>query len=126
MFTPKTINLSHFTLRVHQTAFLDHVLPRIFSDETGKKYLYSSPTGSGKSLMFLSAVARDPYAWGITPRIEIISDMLTKCGEDVTGMNTEAIVDLALQYRITTPIRMRNMLAKGTFPVEPRQIWHLP
>lgn len=124
-FTPKTINLSHFTLRVHQQAFLDHVLPRIFADETEKKYLYSSPTGSGKSLMFLSVVARDPYAWGITPRIEIIADMLTKCGEDVTGMNTEAIVDLALQYRITTPIRMRNMLAKGTFPVEPRQIWRL-
>ena len=125
MFTPKTINLSHFTLRVHQTAFLDHVLPRIHSDETGKKYLYSSPTGSGKSLMFLSVVARDPYAWGITPRIEIISDMLTKCGGDVKGLSTEAIVDLALQYRITTPIRMRNMLAKGTFPVEPRNIWRL-
>lgn len=125
MFTPKTIDLSHFTLRVHQTAFLDHVLPRIFSDETGKKYLYSSPTGSGKSLMFLSVVARDPFAWGITPRIEIIADMLAKCGEDVKGMNTEAIVDLALQYRITTPIRMRNMLAKGTFPVEPRHVWRL-
>lgn len=124
-FTSKTIDLSHFTLRVHQTAFLDHVLPRIFADETGKKYLYSSPTGSGKSLMFLSVVARDPFAWGITPRIEIIADMLVKCGEDVKGLNTEAIVDLALQYRITTPIRMRNMLAKGTFPVEPRQVWRL-
>lgn len=128
VFNVRQIDLSTFTLRVHQEAFIHHVMPLMQSDETGKKYLYSSPTGSGKSLMFLSAIARDPFAWGITPRIEIIRDMLVKCGHErseIDDLSIEAVVDLALEYRVTTPIRMRNMLAKGTFPVEPQQVWRL-
>lgn len=127
VFTPREINLSAYTLYQHQTLFIQHS-DKVLNDETGKKYLYSSPTGSGKSLMFLARVARDPFAWGITPRLEIIRDMLVKCGHtraEIDSLNTENVVDLALEYRITTPIRMRNMLAKGTFPVEPRNIWRL-
>lgn len=127
-FNVRQIDLSAFTLRIHQEAFLNHILPKIQNDETGKKYLYSSPTGSGKSLMFLSLIARDPFAWGVTPRLEIIRDMLVKCGHtrmEIDGLSLDSLVDLALEYRVTTPIRMRNMLAKGTFPVEPQQVWRL-
>lgn len=89
----------------------------------GDAFLYSSPTGSGKSLMALSALAHDSHALLITPRLEIVAGMLEKIG--VAGVDTWSDTRLAkeaLRYRITTPVRLVNMLAAGTLPFHPARL----
>jgi len=121
-FTPRPIRLS-VTRRWYQENFIAHRNHHLLSDETRQRILYSAPTGSGKSFMFLDALGSDPFGWGITNRLEIVADMLKKCGEDVSELSTAALVDLAYEYRISTPIRYRNMLKNGEVPFLPWRLY---
>ena len=109
--------------RFYQQAFLEHLWSIVHEDQTSLKLLYSAPTGTGKSYMFLDALGSDPYGWGITNRLEIIAGMLEKCGEDVKNLSTNRLVELAFEYRISTPVRFRNMLAKGELPFLPWRLY---
>ncbi len=81
--------------------------------------LYASPTGTGKSIMEWLLLSNYPDAVLVTPRLGIITGMLEKIGIDSTGWGDERLAEVALTHRITTPVRFRNMLAKGVFPFRP-------
>lgn len=88
----------------------------------GDRRLYASPTGTGKSVMALMLLHDLPNAVLITPRLEIIAGMLNKGGVNTKGWSDEKLAEEALSCRITTPVRFRNMLAKGTFPFAVHQV----
>lgn len=88
--------------------------------KTGKadppyRYLIASPTGSGKSFLALRILADNPGYWFITPRLEIVADMLKKLyvKRDFSKLSWNEITKIGLDHCITTPIRLRNMLMKG-------------
>lgn len=121
-FAPMPIKLS-VSRRWYQENFIAHRNHHFFNDDNKLRILYTAPTGSGKSFMFLDALGSDPFGWGITNRLEIVAGMLEKCGENVSGLNTNQLVELAWQYRITTPIRYRNALRNGDVPFLPWRLY---
>jgi len=83
-------------------------------------HLYSSPTGTGKSIIQLTALDEIEDSILITPRLEIIAGMMEKVGERVDGLNDTELVNLSWKrYGIITPIRLRNILARGEMPFMP-------
>lgn len=68
-----------------------------------------SPTGTGKSLMQLLLLDRLPDWWMITPSLTIIRSVLARVTSDVP-MGETALLELAQQFRITTPVRLRNRM----------------
>lgn len=113
--------LSGFTPHDYQNAFFADALEFIDGGE-GKRRLYASPTGTGKSIMELMVLGFAPQSVLVTPRLEIIVGMLSKLGIEASSFSTEKLAEVALEYRMVTPIRFRNMLAKGTFPFRPDQV----
>lgn len=88
----------------HADAFLDTATP-------DSKQGYTSPTGSGKSIMQLELqqrrLAKGKNHWIITPKDEIIVGMLQKLGvEDAEHADS-------YNYKISTPIRLRNAIMRG-------------
>jgi len=77
--------------------------------------LIASPTGTGKSYMILEEQKRRESAWVITPRIEIIRDMLKKLGYNADLYTEQQIIDASWRMCITTPMRLRNLMLKGEF-----------
>lgn len=83
-------------------------------------HLFVSPTGTGKSVCELRLLQLLPEAILITPRIEIIRDMLSKA-----GLNFETVTDIVnvgTAFGLYTPIRLRNLLAAGLLPFQPSAI----
>ncbi|AMV28827.1 Type III restriction enzyme, res subunit [Gemmata sp. SH-PL17] len=105
--------------RDYQDTFLCDVLQTLDDAAPGDSFLYASPTGTGKSFMELLLMPWLPDALLITPRLEIVAGMLQKGGVDTSKWSDERLAKEALEYRITTPIRARNMLAKGELPWRP-------
>lgn len=104
----------------YQLIFLDHAIDSINSNpETW--HLYSSPTGTGKSIMELLLLSTFPGGILITPRLEIINGMLEKCGHP-TDLTEKQTIELASTLGIFTPIRLRNMLSQGLLNSEPKYL----
>ena len=110
-----------FVPRDYQELFLQDALAFIASATPGGKKLYSSPTGTGKSMMELYLSAHRPMSLIMTPRNEIIEGMLNKLGVQTYDLSMDSFRDTALAHRIVTPITLRNMLAKGTLPFKPTE-----
>lgn len=104
--------------RDYQLTFLEHSKDMIRSNPD-IWHLYSSPTGSGKSLMEWMLLQEIPDLIMITPRLEIIAGMLDKIGHFVDDWTTDELVQTASTYGIYTPVRLRNSLAKGTLDFNP-------
>lgn len=121
MLTHKQIKLP-YPPRPEQLRAVEDYRFWIDGDHSGPRILYSSPTGTGKSIIELACLSIDPQALLITPRLEIVAGMLEKCGEDCSSWSTEKLTREAMFYRITTPIRLRNLLAKGEFPLTPERL----
>ncbi len=83
-------------------------------------HLFISPTGTGKSIAELMLLSRIPNSILITPRIEIIAGMLDKLGLWVESTND--IMSMGSDYGLYTPIRLRNLLARGDLPFQPSVI----
>lgn len=114
-----------FELRDYQQDAVDKALALIESNTAaGNRHLFSSPTGTGKSVIELELMRRIPRALLITPRIEIIRGMVEKYAPGSTsGMNEIALARFAWnEMRIATPIRLRNYLAEGSVPFSPEAI----
>lgn len=110
---------SAFRLRDYQRGAVDWMKANVDADPS-KWHLFSSPTGTGKSLMELSFLSEVDNSIMITPRIEIIQGMCEKMGQDVSRLNDIQLTNLAWQnYGIITPIRLRNMLARGEMEFMP-------
>lgn len=109
---------NHIQPRDYQIDFLAAAMDLIQSNPT-QWHPFVSPTGTGKSimeLMFLSAVEGSLM---ITPRIEIIAGMLEDLGHNAEDWSAEKVVAKGMEYGIYTPIRLRNILAKGVLPYFP-------
>lgn len=89
------------------------------------QYLFiASPTGTGKSIMeLLLQHATHPDSWILTPRVEIIKDLLVKIGVHIKGFSLEKLIDVAWHYGITTPLRFKNALLMGDIDKEPTVIY---
>lgn len=82
------------------------------------RLLIAAPTGTGKSYLLLRL--RDAIANSIiiTPSIDVIIGFLEKLNETIP-LGDEAIFALAWSHRITTPLRLRNMMIAGKCDVTP-------
>ena len=101
-------------LRIYQELFVEHARSVLLA---GGSRLYTSPTGTGKSVMEIALqdrlLAEGANPWLITPRLEIIEGILEKRGLETKELSEARLVDLAIQYRTSTPIRFRNALLAG-------------
>lgn len=116
--TRKTLQISA-TPRDYQSAFAADYKQAVMNAAAGTSHLYSAFMGSGKSLCALLAHEADPEMALVTPRLEIISGILEKGGyakEEIKTWSDNRLAQTALEYGVTTPVRMRNMLMKGEYP----------
>src|SRR5262249_48573398 len=93
------------------------------NSRAGERKLYASPTGSGKGVIEAALLRRlrtDTLL--VTPRVEIIHNILDKLGHEVTGMNPGDLLALADAEGIVTPIRLRNALARCVQQRRPKQL----
>jgi len=97
-------------LAMHLHQFQQQATDRaVDSDE--QYHLLASPTGTGKTFMGWNLLDRLEQPYFITPRVEIVADMLKKRG---LAFSTQAeLLRLADQHRIGTPIRIRNRMIQG-------------
>lgn len=102
-----------YTLRPFQSAAIDYGVAFLVDAEPGDRLLLAAPTGCGKSLILLGIHARRPRSFVVAPRVEIIADFLAKTGVGVGDLSENALLDLAWANRMTTPVRLRNLLLKG-------------
>lgn len=79
-----------------------------------------SPTGTGKSYIGLMVheLLWDEGGWLITPKLEIIVDLLTKLNVALCNKTVQQLIDIAFQYRICTPLRFKNLILSGKVEVE--------
>lgn len=120
MFKPVQIP-STIIPRDYQRMFLDQAHYQL-SANPNQWHLFSAPTNTGKSLCELMFLQANPGSILITPRLEIIAGMLDKLGHYVEDLSDKSLIDLAWQYGIITPVRLRNILAKGELSFSPSYI----
>lgn len=96
-----------------QRAAIDYCISRVESGEL--RTLVAGPTGIGKSIVQLEIQRKLLQWWIVTPRIEIIRGYLKKRGLSADLYSEEQVIDVAMVHRITTPIRLRNMMLRGDF-----------
>ena len=101
--------------RDYQRLAIDDAAAFLLGSSAGSRRLYASPTGTGKSIMELETLAKVPGSWLVTPRVEIMADLLVKLGYP-ESLSVDALSVRAWQRRITTPIRLRNALLVGELP----------
>lgn len=109
-------------LRDYQQDAVDTGVAAVLDGE--RAVCFAAPTGTGKSVCELATQAelrkRGIDAWIITPRVEIVRGMMEKLGHDAAGASVGALVREALDARITTPVRLVNMLRRGDLDTLPR------
>lgn len=99
-----------FTLRPYQKDMVADAVEFFASARPGDRRLYSSPTGTGKSVMELALLsAAGPGTVLLTPSLGIIAGMLDKLG--VVAEGETAVLREAEARNIWTPVRLRNRLA---------------
>jgi superfamily II DNA or RNA helicase len=95
---------------------------RFFADaKPGDRRLYSSPTGTGKSVMELLVLLDHDGLVLLTTTVEIIAGLLDKLGYDTSEMGHSATLGIAERHSIYTIGRYKNLLANGNVP-RPRGI----
>lgn len=104
-----------FHPRIYQMDARNWGLDKVKS-EPGKWHLTVSPTGTGKSIWELLWLQAIPDSVLITPRLEIIAGLIDKLGIYV---DHSQLVATAQEWGIFTPIRFRNILAKGELAYMP-------
>jgi superfamily II DNA or RNA helicase len=107
-----------FTPRPFQDIGIKYIVDFLQSAAPGDKRILAAPTGVGKSVVELGAQELvnsnlDNNCWIVTPREEIIRGMLDKLGASADADS--------MDYRISTPIRLRNRLLRGEIE-HPKQL----
>lgn len=102
-----------FTPYPFQRVAVEHAVEFLNNAPPDSKQLYAAPTGCGKSVVELLVQERTD-SWIVSPREEIIAGMLDKLEKPDADM---------LDCRICTPIRLRNLLMKGSIPHPKRLIF---
>ena len=113
-----TISLKSFSqvLRPYQS----EAVKRALSVPKGGRLMLVSPTGTGKGTMQLGLLtalrSTGKNAWIVTPSLEVLRGYLERCGAteaDLAG-GAGALAELGASIFVTTPVRLRNRLAKST------------
>lgn len=110
---PESIRLRNYQVNAKDTAI------QLITEQPSTWHLFSSPTGTGKSLIELKLLEEIPQSILVTPRLEIIAGMMDKLKHDVDGISDTELINLSKQYGIITPVRLRNILAKGELDFYP-------
>ncbi len=100
-------------LRPYQSDAVAKATNFLLTNTAGAKRLYSAPTGSGKSYIELDILDRLSNSWLLTPKVEIIADLLTKHKIDTSRLNPAEFELAQIANRIMTPISFRNRLIDG-------------
>lgn len=101
--------------RKYQEQTIDEAL-LLAKEQPSQPHLFSSPCGTGKSLMELGLMEAVDDSILVTPRVEIISGMLNKLGCYTEDMSYEELTNLSSNYGIFTPVKLRNWLCHGKLP----------
>jgi hypothetical protein len=104
--------------RKYQQTFIRQAQYELSNNPT-QWHLFSAPTNTGKSLCELMFLQYFPNSILVTPRLEIIAGMLDKLGHYVDDLTDKQLIDISWQYGIITPVRLRNILAKGELHTQP-------
>lgn len=116
---PRRVRLSSdISPRPYQSLAAETALS-LTQSEPDTWHLFQAPTGTGKSVMELLVMQEAEAPIFVTPRVEIIAGVLEKAGHDLDDMSATEMVKLAGSYGMFTPIRARNILAKGELPYMP-------
>jgi superfamily II DNA or RNA helicase len=100
--------------RDYQQETADDAITFLRSAQPGEKRMYAAPTGTGKSIPALLVLQALPGAILVAPRVEIIRDMLSKLGVNLTAeVSEDAVIATAESIGIVTPITLRNRLIAG-------------
>ncbi len=102
-----------YTLRPDQQNVLLDAINFLRVATPGMRRPYIGPTGSGKSLPMLELQGHIPGLWIVTPKVEIIRDMLAKLGVATHDMSEARLLAAGWAERLTTPVRLRNALLNG-------------
>jgi superfamily II DNA or RNA helicase len=109
-------------LHDYQQAALRYALEWFDKPTSVKRYGICSPTGTGKSYICLALLGElfnrraNPYL--ITPKLDIVIDMLAKLGVNVDGISVGNIEDFMQIYHIYTPTRFKNRVMAGVIDVQ--------
>lgn len=90
-----------FEPRPYQVGVHEDVKRFFAASKAGDKRFYTSPTGTGKSIMEIMAHEEWDDLWIVSPREEILDGIHDKLGREARAM---------------TPIKMRNRLLDGRMP----------
>jgi superfamily II DNA or RNA helicase len=102
-FAPQTLALTA-TPRDYQERFIGDVFKSLDDTPEGSPaLLYAAPTGTGKSVMELTLLSYLPDSVLVTPRLEIVADMLKKGGIATRRLERRQARGCGAQHRITTP-----------------------
>lgn len=102
-----------FTPYPYQQIAIDHAVEFLRGAAPGQKQGYTAPTGCGKSVIELAIQQQLEDTWIVTPREEIVDGMMDKLGAEGDP----------LDYRIATPVRLRNRLLDGRIAPPKRLIF---
>lgn len=83
----------------------------VVANRNNKYHLLASPTGTGKSYMALELLHVLPDAYFITPRVEILADMVRKMGLHFATQSD--LLRICDAHRMITPLRLRNRMLSG-------------
>jgi superfamily II DNA or RNA helicase len=113
----RQINLrSNLKFRQYQSDSIQ-MAKRLINESPEAWHLFYAPTGTGKSLFEIGLLNELDTGMLITPRIEIIRDMLDKGGVYTDGVNE--VVTTGQHFGIQTPVRLRNILGNGKLRYRP-------
>lgn len=98
-----------------QQVAIDHAVTFLRDAAPDTRTLYAAPTGSGKSVIELCVHEAFDDSWIVTPRDEILYGMADKL-----GMPDDAD---PLDYRMCTPVKLRNRLLSGAVRAPGRYIY---
>lgn len=115
----RTLPTLKFTPRTEQADAVQ-LATSLIESRPEEWHLFVSPTGTGKSIAELLLLRSIPNSILVTPRIEIIRDMLAKANLHYESVND--IVNVGSAFGLYTPIRLRNLLAGGNLPFNPSLI----
>lgn len=112
------------TLRKEQLDAVTRAVKFLKRAKPGRRLLFGSATGTGKSYVELEILSRVPGGVLLSPSLDIIAGHLAKLGHKITdAMSDDTIRKTAAAHSIYTPIYFRNRLVAGDMEPPAYILW---